>query len=168
MQNWVYSFIFSTILQNIATKTGPADTKSNIENPNPVQHCQVDGCKFTSGSARGIIEHQKNMHLGKVCYWRLENGRYCGHEAESHGELYQHFNSIHLATNGQQGPPFQCQWPGSLAMTIPNGPSIPAEPPCTQMLQKKGSADRHAREHQHKIWKKVEELSAAMKKEEDE
>ncbi|KAK5633671.1 hypothetical protein RRF57_009385 [Xylaria bambusicola] len=156
------------ILERIITDPSPTDITSKIENPNPPHYCQVDRCEFTSGTARGILEHQKNKHLGKVCYWRFQNGGFCGHHTQTHEELYQHFNSVHLATTGRQGPPFQCQWPGGPAITIPNGPSLPEESQCTQMLQKKSSAERHAREHQYKIWRKVEESAAAHQEGEDE
>ncbi|KAI1749161.1 hypothetical protein F4782DRAFT_549987 [Xylaria castorea] len=117
--------------------------------------CGIDNCAFISTTAKGVREHQKNKHLGTECYWMHPDNEFCGCTALSHQELYEHFNG-HLRAINQSGPPYQCCWPGNPGIPIPGGPPVPYENRCEQTFQQMSGADRHAREHQHKIWRAME------------
>ncbi|KAH8163314.1 hypothetical protein CIB48_g4947 [Xylaria polymorpha] len=136
------------------TTTTPGNTSSRGNH-----RCGIDSCAFTSETAKGIREHQKNKHLGTECYWLRPDNEFCGHTTLTHEELYEHFNQEHLRGGVQQtGPPYQCNWPGNPGIPIPGGPPVPFESPCEQTFQHISSADRHAREHQHKIWRTMDNV----------
>ena len=97
-----------------------------------------------------------------VCYWHTAGLRPCGYRTRDHKALKQHFNKVHLANNGQQAEPYPCLWPGSPAFTTHNGTDIADTQLCTKTYKSKGSADRHARLHQHQIWTQVEGFTAAQ------
>ncbi|KAI0453568.1 hypothetical protein F5B21DRAFT_505227 [Xylaria acuta] len=136
----------------INANTAPANTSRGSH------RCGIDNCTFTSETAKGIREHQKNKHLGTECYWLRPDNEFCGHTTLSHEQLYEHFNSEHLRAVQQSGPPYQCCWPGNPGIPIPDGPPIPPENRCEQTFQHMSSADRHAREHQHKIWRAMDNV----------
>ncbi|KAI1735234.1 hypothetical protein F4680DRAFT_453142 [Xylaria scruposa] len=140
---------------NTARYTGAANTASQRSHL-----CGMDNCPFTSATAKGIKEHQKNKHLGTECYWLLPDGELCGHTTVSHNEFYGHFNGVHLrpARVRQNGPPYQCPWPGSPGIPIPGGPPVLPEGRCQQTFQNWSSAERHAREHQYKIWRAIDSV----------
>ncbi|KAI1421924.1 hypothetical protein F5Y12DRAFT_717924 [Xylaria sp. FL1777] len=141
----------------------------------------MDGCSFQSDTERGIHEHRKNKHLGTKCYWPLQNGGICNHQTQTHERLYNHINGVHLGTkcnwplqnggicnhkaqtheklydhlNSVHLPereveeyPYPCRWPGC----------VDSDETVTQpkTFEKLGSAERHAREHQYKIWRTME------------
>ncbi|KAI0547890.1 hypothetical protein F4679DRAFT_585997 [Xylaria curta] len=134
------------------TNTVPANTASRRH------HCGIDNCTFGSSTAKGIKEHQKNKHLGLECYWQLPDGEFCSFTTLSHEELYEHFNRVHIRPNRQNGPPYQCPWPGNPGIPIPGGSPVLPEGRCQQTFQNSSSAERHAREHQHKIWRALDSV----------
>ncbi|KAI0467983.1 hypothetical protein F4859DRAFT_517518 [Xylaria cf. heliscus] len=139
--------------------TAPANTSSRRRRHS--RHvCGMDDCTFTSETPKGIREHQKNKHLGTECYWLEPDDEFCGFTTRTHEELYEHFNQVHLRGANQRGPPYQCCWPGNPGIPIPGpgGSAVAPENPCEQAFQHVGSADRHAREHQHKIWRALDNV----------
>ncbi|KAI0437195.1 hypothetical protein F4803DRAFT_571204 [Xylaria telfairii] len=157
----------STAPANTGTSNNPATTPGNTTSRG--NHlCNADeNCTFTSETAKGIREHQKNKHLGLECYWLQPDNEFCGYTTLTHEELYEHFNQEHLRGGVQpSGPPYQCRWPGCPGIPIPGGgPSVPPENRCEQTFQHVSSADRHAREHQHKIWRAMDSVKWPPKQE---
>ncbi|TRX88270.1 hypothetical protein FHL15_010837 [Xylaria flabelliformis] len=144
--------ITTTTAATIAN-TAPANAPARRSHP-----CGIDNCPFTSATAKGIREHQKNKHLGTECYWLLPDGEFCSHTTASHEELYEHFNQAHLRPARQNGPSHQCPWPGTPGIPIPGGPPVLPEGRCQHIFQNSSSAERHAREHQYKIWRVIDSV----------
>ncbi|KAI0858325.1 hypothetical protein F4860DRAFT_527294 [Xylaria cubensis] len=147
-----------TTSNTTATATNNADTGPSNTNTRRSHPCGIDNCAFTSATAKGIREHQKNKHLGTVCYWLLPDGEFCEHTTPSHEELYEHFNREHLRPARQNGPLHQCPWPGTPGIPIPGGLPVLPEGHCRHVFQNSSSAERHAREHQYKIWRAIESV----------
>ncbi|KAI0186155.1 hypothetical protein EV127DRAFT_484516 [Xylaria flabelliformis] len=75
----------STTATNNAN-TGLANAPARRSHP-----CGIDNCPFTSATATGIREHQKN----KGATGGFSDGEFCEHTTSSHEELYEHFNRAH-------------------------------------------------------------------------
>ncbi|KAI1145577.1 hypothetical protein F4825DRAFT_457357 [Nemania diffusa] len=122
--------------------------------------CGFGACTFETKTAKGIHEHHKNKHLGTICYWKFPDGSFCAHETETHEQLYAHFSKDHLkrSTDRLGTDSYRCPWPGNPDIPIPNGRPILADERCKQTFQSASGAERHAREHQYKIWRAIEDV----------
>ncbi|KAI0402000.1 hypothetical protein F4802DRAFT_600526 [Xylaria palmicola] len=120
--------------------------------------CDIPGCDFASKLQTGVKEHQKNMHLGTVCYWPREDMQACNHTTETHDELLEHFHRQHLSRDGLSPEETRCcRWPGNPHLTTPDGRQIEVHPPCPHKLYTTAAnADRHTRWHQHRLWCEME------------
>ncbi|KAI1127879.1 hypothetical protein F5Y10DRAFT_265738 [Nemania abortiva] len=138
-----------------AKPTPPPKAKA----PAAKHRCGIGRCPFETETLKGVHEHQKNKHLGTECFWWLPNGEFCGVMTETHEQLYEHFTKDHLKKETRRnGQLFKCCWPGFPGMPLPTGPPIDPENKCEQTFQSASGAERHAREHQHKIWRRVENV----------
>ncbi|KAI0097285.1 hypothetical protein GGR51DRAFT_578373 [Nemania sp. FL0031] len=130
-----------------------------------IHRCGIGACDFQTDTPKGVKEHQKNKHLGLECYWYYPaDNTFCRFKTATHEDLYEHFNKEHLKKEARQnGNAFVCCWPGMRRLELDDG-SIDPVNKCEQKFKQLSGAERHAREHQHKIWCAAEKLAAEKQK----
>ncbi|KAI0532290.1 hypothetical protein GGR58DRAFT_490707 [Xylaria digitata] len=95
------------------------------------------------------MEHCKNRHLGLTCHWPETLTTNCGHTTATESELETHFNTVHIARNRIKiGSKHKCSFP---LVKFNDKTDEAYLNPCGRPFPTRGSADRHAREHQFRL-----------------
>ncbi|KAI1199278.1 hypothetical protein F5X97DRAFT_341852 [Nemania serpens] len=162
---------------NTLTNTNPTfNNHLNNFNNNPVNPstnaaavagppfvCHIDGCRNEAQQKWILAKHQRYMHLGTRCYWRLPSGRICGCSTMTPERLREHLVDVHIRGVGidrcQQTEKYLCPWPGNPGIPTRLGGLVAPEGPCLKTFASFQGAENHARRHQHEIWVEVEGIS---------
>ncbi|KAI0388962.1 hypothetical protein F5Y17DRAFT_463185 [Xylariaceae sp. FL0594] len=94
--------------------------------------CPEHGCNFTTtGRQKGLLEHSRHSHIGRVCFWRTGDDTVCGHTTATDQEFVKHYNEAHLSGAVM----LSCPWPGFPGWAdtdVPSGLQVNARAPAAR------------------------------------